>query len=73
LKIMALIRSRKQISMDLSPSFIAGAAESFPAAQIAFDRFHVVKLLNLKKSVELNPAENIQHKLDRPTGGMICL
>jgi transposase len=36
----------EQISMDLSPSFIAGAAESFPAAQITFDRFHVVKLLN---------------------------
>ena len=36
----------KQISMDLSPSFIAGAAASFPAAQITFDRFHVVKLLN---------------------------
>jgi len=35
-----------QISMDLSPSFIAGVAESFPAAQITFDRFHVVKLLN---------------------------
>ncbi len=32
--------------MDLSPSFIAGAAESFPNAQITFDRFHVVKLLN---------------------------
>ena len=36
----------KQISMDLSPAFIAGAAESFPEAQITFDRFHVVKLLN---------------------------
>ena len=36
----------EQISMDLSPSFIAGAAESFPAAHITFDRFHVVKLLN---------------------------
>lgn len=36
----------EQISMDLSPSFIAGAAESFPEAQITFDRFHVVKLLN---------------------------
>jgi len=24
----------------------------------------------LKKSVELNPAKNIQHKLDRPTAGM---
>jgi transposase len=36
----------EQISMDLSPSFIAGVAESFPAAQITFDRIHVVKLLN---------------------------
>jgi len=35
-----------QISMDLSPSFIAGVAESFPNAQITFDRFHVTKLLN---------------------------
>jgi len=32
--------------MDLSPAFIAGATESFPAAAITFDRFHVVKLLN---------------------------
>jgi transposase len=36
----------KELSMDLSPAFIAGAAESFPKAQITFDRFHVVKLLN---------------------------
>jgi transposase len=36
----------KELSMDLSAAFIAGAAESFPKAQITFDRFHVVKLLN---------------------------
>ena len=36
----------EQLSMDLSPAFIAGAAESFPNASITFDRFHVVKLLN---------------------------
>ena len=36
----------KELSMDLSPAFIAGAGESFPKAQITFDRFHVVKLLN---------------------------
>ena len=36
----------KEISIDLSPAFSAGAAESFPTAQITFDRFHVVKLLN---------------------------
>ncbi len=36
----------KQVSMYLSSLFIAGAAESFPVAQITFDKFHVVKLLN---------------------------
>lgn len=36
----------KELSMDLSPSFIAGAKDSFANAQITFDRFHVVKLLN---------------------------
>jgi transposase len=34
-----------QLSMDLHP-FIGGAAAYFPAAEITFDRFHVVKLLN---------------------------
>jgi transposase len=35
-----------QLSMDLSPAFIAGAMRSFPKAAITFDRFHVIKLLN---------------------------
>ncbi len=35
-----------EISMDMSPAFIAGAAKTFPKAKITFDRFHVVKLLN---------------------------
>lgn len=34
----------EQLSMDLSPAFIAGAAKYFQRAQITFDRFHVVKL-----------------------------
>lgn len=33
-------------SMDMSPSFISGVSEYFPHAEIHFDRFHVVKLLN---------------------------
>ena len=36
----------EHISMDLSPAFISGAQEAFPNAEIHFDRFHVVKLLN---------------------------
>jgi transposase len=33
-------------SIDLSPAFIAGIHQHFPKAEIHFDRFHVVKLLN---------------------------
>lgn len=33
-----------EIAMDMSPSFIAGAAEYFPLAELSFDRFHVMKL-----------------------------
>ena len=51
----------KQISMDLSPSFIAGAAESFPVAQITFDRFHVVKLLNEAMN-QVRIAEHEEHE-----------
>ena len=35
-----------QASIDLSPAFISGIMEHFPEADITFDRFHVVKLLN---------------------------
>ena len=36
----------KHASIDMSPSFIAGVREYFPKAEIHYDRFHVVKLLN---------------------------
>ena len=31
---------------DMSPAFIAGIEETFPQAEITFDKFHVMKLLN---------------------------
>lgn len=34
------------LSMDMSPSFIKGAKEEFPEAEVTFDRYHVIKLLN---------------------------
>ena len=34
------------ISMDMSPAFIGGAVQNFPQAQLVFDKFHTVKLLN---------------------------
>lgn len=36
----------KQVSIDMSPAFIAGISNNFPKAEITFDRFHIVKLLN---------------------------
>ncbi len=34
------------ISADMSPSFRKGAAENFPWANVTFDKFHVMKLMN---------------------------
>jgi transposase len=40
------VKKVKHASMDMSPSFISGVSQYFPRAEIHFDRFHVVKLLN---------------------------
>lgn len=40
------LKDVKHLSMDMSPSFISGSKTYFPDAEIHFDRFHVVKLLN---------------------------
>jgi len=40
------VKKVKHASMDMSPSYISGVKEYFPEAEIHFDRFHVVKLLN---------------------------
>jgi transposase len=40
------VKKVRDASMDMSPSFISGVTEFFPNADIHFDRFHVVKLLN---------------------------
>jgi transposase len=52
----------EQLSMDLSPAFIAGAAQSFPKAQITFDRFHVVKLLNVAMD-NVRKGERAEHAM----------
>ena len=36
----------KNISMDMSPSFICGAETYFTEAEITYDKFHIKKLLN---------------------------
>jgi transposase len=47
-------------SMDMSPSFISGVTEYFPNANIHFDRFHVVKLLN-EAMDKVRQAERKEH------------
>lgn len=36
----------KEVSCDLSRAFIKGVGENLPEAEITFDKFHVVKILN---------------------------
>ena len=50
----------KHASIDMSPSFVSGISEYFPKAEIHFDRFHVVKLLN-KAMDEVRRLERKEH------------
>jgi transposase len=50
----------RDASMDMSPSFISGVTEYFPKAEIHFDRFHVVKLLN-EAMDKVRQAERKEH------------
>lgn len=36
----------RQVCADMSPAFRKGVQEQFPEAQLTFDRFHVMKLIN---------------------------
>ena len=36
----------KQVSCDMSPAFIRGVKENLPQAEITFDKFHIIKLIN---------------------------
>jgi transposase len=36
----------QEVCCDMSPAFIRGIEDHFPSAQITFDKFHVMKLVN---------------------------
>lgn len=36
----------KNVSCDMSPAFIKGVKENLPNAEITFDKFHIVKIIN---------------------------
>ena len=40
------VQAIEEICCDMSPAFIAGVEKNFPHAQITFDKFHVLKVLN---------------------------
>ena len=46
----------RQVSCDMSPAFIKGVEETLPNAQITFDKFHILKLIN-KAVDEVRKAE----------------
>jgi transposase len=39
-------RQIEQVSIDMSPAFIAGTLKMLPNAQMTFDRFHLIQHLN---------------------------
>lgn len=40
------VKDIKDISCDMSPAFIKGVKENIPNAQITFDKFHIIKIIN---------------------------
>lgn len=36
----------KQVSCDMSPAFIKGVREQLPEAEVTFDKFHIIKIIN---------------------------
>lgn len=40
------IEEIREASIDMSPAFIKGVEENFPAAEITFDKFHIMKVIN---------------------------
>ena len=36
----------RQLCCDMSPAFIKVARENFPTAELTFDKFHVIKIIN---------------------------
>ena len=50
----------KEACCDMSPAFISGINEHFPEAQITFDKFHIMKIIN-EAVDEVRRAEQKEH------------
>jgi transposase len=40
------VKSILQVCCDMSPAYISGVGKQFPKAEITFDRFHIMKVIN---------------------------
>lgn len=40
------VKNIKNVSCDMSPAFIKGVKENLPEAEITFDKFHILKIIN---------------------------
>jgi transposase len=52
----------QEVTMDMSPAFIAGTAKHLPNADITFDKFHIIQALN-KAQDEVRRMEQKQNPL----------
>ena len=52
----------QEVTMDMSPAFISGAADHLPNASITFDKFHIIQALN-KAQDEVRRMEQKQNPL----------
>lgn len=55
-----------ELTMDMSPAFIAGAAAQLPNASVTFDKFHVIQALN-KAQDEVRRLEQSKNPLLKKT------
>ncbi len=55
------VQNIKNVTCDMSPAFIKGVEENLPNAEIVFDKFHIIKMINeavddvRKQEVKTNP------------------
>jgi transposase len=56
----------ESVSIDMSPAFIKGTAESLPNARITFDKFHVIK----HASEAIDKMRRVEQKTDPELKGM---
>ncbi len=61
-----VVEQVQEFSGDMSPAFSTGIQTYFPAAQIIFDRFHVMQLLNVAVDIVRREEQAYEPELKQP-------